>query len=335
MLSDRRQRVLAALIEEYVAHALPVGSNTLTRQYHLGVSSATVRNDLSALENEGYIEQPHTSAGRIPTNVGYRAFVDDLLEHELADDGAGDAELIHELQASATELDDLMTQTSQALTRLTDCLAVVLPPRALSLSIKQITFVALSDYVVMVVIVTETGQVLSRSVEVGQSLASHDLLTIQELFNTLFCEKTFLEIKDNITAEYLSYFSDPLVELLLHEVFACLQENEGSRIQPLGLSSLLTKPEFNRADAAIPFIKMLEDETVLMHLIDPGSDHEKTMVRIGQETSLQGMEGVSVVASHYGRGNAAGIVAVIGPTRMDYSTVIKAVRTARNALQSP
>ena len=138
VLSDRRQRVLSALIEEYVARALPVGSRTLTERYQLGVSPATVRNELSVLEDGGYITQPHTSAGRIPTDFGYRAFVDNLLASDLAGDDERYRPVVDQLRRSASELDALLEQTSSALTRLTDCLSIVLAPSVLNLHLKQL-----------------------------------------------------------------------------------------------------------------------------------------------------------------------------------------------------
>ena len=138
MLSDRRQRVLAALIEEYVARALPVGSRTLAERYKLGVSPATVRNELSILEDEGYIAQPHTSAGRIPTDFGYRTFVDDLLANDSLPDEERYRAVAEDLRKSASELDSLLEQTSSALARLTDCLSIVLAPTVLETRVKQI-----------------------------------------------------------------------------------------------------------------------------------------------------------------------------------------------------
>ncbi|MEG0322431.1 MAG: heat-inducible transcription repressor HrcA, partial [Raoultibacter sp.] len=146
MLSDRRQRVLSALIEEYVARALPVGSRTLVERYQLGVSPATVRNELSVLEDAGYIVQPHTSAGRIPTDTGYRAFVDDLLESGIGTDELAYGNVIEDLKRSAGELDDLIENTSVALTRLTDCLSIVLAPSVLAFRIKQLSLISLTGY---------------------------------------------------------------------------------------------------------------------------------------------------------------------------------------------
>lgn len=136
MLSDRRQIVLRALIEEYIARALPVGSRTLVERYNLGISSATVRNELSLLEEMGYLAQPHTSAGRVPTDFGYRAFVDELLSEANSDDG--EDTLARELRESASDLDDLMDRTSQALARFTDCMTLLVPPRILSVNIRLV-----------------------------------------------------------------------------------------------------------------------------------------------------------------------------------------------------
>ena len=139
MLSDRRQRVLAALIEEYVARAMPVGSRTLTERYELGVSPATIRNELSVLEDGGYISQPHTSAGRVPTDYGYRAFVDRLVQSGSLSEDPDALQSINELRKSAQELDDLLDRTSSALAQFTNCLTIVAPqdkphPRRMGMS---------------------------------------------------------------------------------------------------------------------------------------------------------------------------------------------------------
>jgi len=235
MLSDRRQRVLAALIEEYVERALPVGSRTLTERYGLGVSPATVRNDLSALEEEGYISQPHTSAGRIPTDHGYRAFVDELMESGAIDDDPASAEQFEQLRKSAQELDDLIEKTSKALSQFTDCLTVVSPQN----------------------------------------------------------------------------FDHP---------------------RRLGIMSLMRQPEFAYTQALMPIMQVLEDDTVLLHVLDATAADGDPQVRIGRENETEELSGVSVVACRYGIGADGGIVAVIGPTRMNYTKALTAVRIASRAL---
>ncbi len=331
MLSDRRQRVLAALIEEYVAYALPVGSRTLTERYRLGVSSATVRNELSVLEDEGYIAQPHTSAGRIPTDTGYRAFVDELLEGELADEAA-DERLVEQIRSSAKELDDLVEETSAALTRLTDCLSVVLPPSVMSLHIRQITIVSLTPRRALLVVVAEDGQVLNRSVDFSEDVPAEDLARMQGLLNEVFAGKSLVDIKDSLGPETARELSDPLAQLLLTELFACVKDGDEERAHSLGVSALLSKPEFSSPQRFLPMLQMLEDDTVLLHILGDVDYRGGTVVKIGSENRAEALSGVSVVAAQYGRGPSAGVVAVIGPTRMDYSNVIKAVRAARSML---
>lgn len=236
MLSDRRQRVLAALIEEYVACAMPVGSRTLTERYRFGVSPATIRNELSALEEEGYISQPHTSAGRIPTDFGYRTFVDGIIESGSIGEGSADADALGNLRESAKELDDLLEKTSAALAKFTDCLSIVAGP-------------------------------------------------------------------------------------------------EQAHPKRLGILSLMRQPEFAYTEALLPIMQVLEDDTILLHVLDttaPTGDGPQ--VRIGSENEAEQLAGVSVVACRYGCDSDGGIVAVIGPTRMDYNKALTAVRIASKTL---
>ena len=336
MLSDRRQKVLAALIEEYVARALPVGSRTLTERYQLGVSPATVRNELSVLEDGGYITQPHTSAGRIPTDHGYRAFVDNLLQTDFASE-LNDARyqgVADSLRSCANELDTLLENTSSALTRLTDCLSIVMAPSILKLRIKQLTLVSLSAYHALVVLVTEDGQVFNRHIEFAEEVTAEELSCVQHFLNDVFTGKSVQEIESGLSIGMAEAFRDPVVRIALDEVLACLQEGEQGRAHSLGVTSLLHQPEFSQASSLLPVMEMLEDDTVLLQILDntiQDSDGAP-VVRIGSENTSEQLSGVSVVAGKYGRGDALGVVAVVGPTRMDYSRVIKAVKLATSAL---
>ena len=324
MLSDRRQRVLAALIEEYVARALPVGSRTLTERYKLGVSPATVRNELSILEDEGYIAQPHTSAGRIPTDFGYRTFVDDLLANDSLPDQERYRAVAEDLRKSASELDSLLEQTSSALARLTDCLSIVLAPTVLETRVKQITLVSLTAFRAICVVVTEDGNVFNRQMD----------FTIQVLLSKALCGKSLSDVERGLSFGMKRAFSDPLVRAVLDEVLSCIQEGQTGRTHQLGMSALLAQPEFSHTDAVLPLVQVLEDDTVLLHILDDTACQTdgRPTVRIGSENQASQLSGVSVVASRYGRGDSAGVVAVIGPTRMDYSKVLRAVRIAGTAL---
>lgn len=244
MLSDRRQQILRSLIEEYVSCAMPVGSRTLAENYGLGVSPATVRNELSALEQGGYITQPHTSAGRIPTDMGYREFVDEILVSHAGAHDAMRRSMAAQMRESADRLDELMRRTSEELARLTECLSIVGcmdgDPRS-------------------------TGKLAMR--------------------------------------------------------------------ERLGLSSLMRKPEFHESSSLLPLMEILENDTVYFRVFDDAaSASDGLAIRIGEENAEAGLNCVSVIAGVYGSGSTQGVVAVIGPKRMDYSKVIDAVRAAQSIL---
>lgn len=335
MLSDRRQRVLAALIEEYVARALPVGSRTLTERYQLGVSPATVRNELSVLEDGGYIVQPHTSAGRVPTDAGYRAFVDGLLaEQEAEPQDERCRQAAEELRRSAGELDDLIDRTSSALMRLTDCLSVVLAPSVQRMRIKQLSLVSLTARQAIIVVVTEEGRVANRHIEFAEDVDPESLAEVQRLLGDVFGGRSSEEIERGLSQSMTEAFRNPLVRAVMDEVMLCLQESRIGRAHHSGLSSLMVQPEFSHTDALLPVMQVLEDETVLLHILDGAASCAAGMpsVRIGHENENERLSGVSVVASRYGKGPSAGVVAVIGPTRMDYSRTINAVRMAADTL---
>lgn len=334
MLSDRRQRVLAALIEEYVARALPVGSRTLTERYCLGVSPATVRNELSILEDGGYIAQPHTSAGRIPTDYGYRTFVDKLLLTDLVSDDERYRPVIDRLKQSASELDGLLEQTSLALTRLTDCLSIVIAPSVFNVHIKHLSLISLTLTRALVVLVLEDGQVFNRQMEFAEEVSSDSLARVQQFLSTILSGKSLREIEDGLGQGIAESFHDPLMRMVLDEVLSCLQESDLSRAHRLGISSLLNQPEFRESQALLPVMQVLEDDTVLLHILDEAADQSSGIpsVKIGSENDAEGFSGVSVVASRYGHDDSIGVVAVIGPTRMNYSKAIQAVRIASAVL---
>lgn len=333
MLSERRQRVLRALIEDYIEYALPVGSRTLTERHRLGVSPATVRNDLSALEDAGFIQQPHTSAGRVPTDAGYRTFVDELLSSGLAEEERPHPSMVEELKASASELDALMERTGAALARLTNCLSIVMAPSVFSGRIRQLTLVSLSNYQAIVIVVAEDGQVVNRTITFADEVTCDELAAAQNLLNRVLVGQSARDVRRSLDAGTIEALSDPLVQLIIDEVVECLGESDASRAHSLGISSLLRQPEFSDSKALLPVMEVLEDDRVLLHAFDEAADGDgPVMVRIGHENPASELSGVSIVACPYGRGDSEGVVAVIGPTRMNYERAIRAVRAAQCAL---
>ena len=184
-------------------------------------------------------------------------------------------------------------------------------------------------------VVTEDGQVFNRQMDFAEEVSPDELARVQRFLAEVMGGKSLQEIEDGLGEGMAEAFRDPLVRMALDEVLSCLQESELSRAHRLGVSSLLTKPEFSQSQALLPVMQVLEDDTVMLHILDDAvrQGDGTPSVRIGRENDAAELAGVSVVASRYGRGESAGVVAVIGPTRMDYSKVLRAVRIASAALQ--
>ena len=330
MLSDRRQIVLRALIEEYIARALPVGSRTLVERYNLGISSATVRNELSLLEEMGYLAQPHTSAGRIPTDFGYRAFVDELLSE--SDPDNGEDALARELRESASDLDDLMDRTSQALARFTDCMTLLVPPRILSVDIRLINLVLLTPQHLLTVIVTEDGQVFDRQMDLPRDYSQDEIGKTQEALNNILVGTSLSSTSGELPLG-ASGVHDDLFRMVMAEILACLKDQNAIKAHPLGISHLLGKPEFSDSSCLMPVLEELEGDTMLLRVFNDAAASEEPVVRIGHENDSEALSSVSLIANRFGEAEHSGLILIVGPTRMDYSQVLKAVRAARNVLK--
>ncbi len=332
MLSNRRQQILCALIEEYVANACPVGSRTIAEHHDLGVSPATIRNELSALEEAGYITQPHTSAGRIPTDAGYREFVDEILTAADGDPLLPQPSQIEAIRASADALDDLIERTNAELARFTQCLSVIMAPKQDASRIRQVSLVSLSDHAALVVLVTEDGQVANEHALFADPVFSEDLSQMGVILN---------EGIQGLSAEELAVEGavEPLLKgsaakIIARALRAAAARLTRTRATRSGMSTLLRKPEFHESEALLPVMEILEDDRVLFKALgESGICEGDICIRIGRENASERLFGVSVIAGVYGRGDAQGIVAVIGPTRMDYSRTIGAVRAAQDVLK--
>lgn len=334
MLNERRRLVLQALVEEYISSATPVGSKTLVERYELGCSPATVRNELSILEETGFLTQPHVSAGRVPTDTGYRSFVDDLLTRRSMRSGALDPSAF-ELTAGltlASELDDLMRVTSTALTRLTNCLAIAIAPSVATARVKRLDLLSMAPRRALFVLITESGQVINRHVELAEPTAPERLAEIERSLNAALVTKRASEIvplRDALSATP----EGALVGSLVDEIVDALTEAEGDRLYHVGVPALLAQPEFHDADRALPLIEFLEDGIAVLETLSDALDSHDLTVRIGHENGRAELGNVSIVATNYGTGRSDGLVGVIGPTRMDYDRAIDAVNHVAHGLE--
>lgn len=335
MLSERRRRVLRALIEEYISTAAPVSSRAIVGNHSLGVSSATVRNELYVLEEDGYVVSPHVSSGRIPTDTGYRTFVDELLQNIPENDEeerAADEAISAELLQSADELDLLLKKTSKALNRFTDCLAIVMAPRLTKIALKQIALVKMDSRHVIVVMAVRDGRVLNRVVELEGEHTSEEIRALEMLLNKVYEIRGPVDpISAGDTEVPRFMIREAVAERdlarLTNSIDSCLLEEERDRIHFNGVEDLFSQPELQKMSLALGFARLLDDDLMMFRLLgDCIAAGKGVMVHIGHENSDDSLSDISVVASRYGDNDNAGVVAIMGPTRMDYEKVIDAVR---------
>ncbi|MCL2504091.1 MAG: heat-inducible transcriptional repressor HrcA [Coriobacteriia bacterium] len=328
VLNERRRRVLVALVEEHIASAQPVGSKTLVDRYELGCSPATVRNELAILEETGFVVQPHVSAGRLPTDTGYRDFVDSLLEDEASASLGREPTPIPQ----AAEIDDLMRATSALLTKLTDTMAVILAPSVLLTRVKRINLVPMADTRVLFVLITDSGQVLNHYVELKPGFDASRLSGIEQILNETYVGKRAAEI----AALEESFVCDPadaeVIDAILAEILEVMKETDRGRLFHVGIPALLSQPEFHDSGRARSVLECVEDGFALLEAMSAAFESQGMTVRIGHENARKELGGLSVVAVHYGTSNSDGVVGVIGPTRMDYKRAIDAVSAVADGL---
>ena len=326
-LDARKQQILFALVREYVETAEPVGSTVLVRKHRLAMSPATVRHELAALEDMGYLYQPHISAGRVPTDKTYRLFVDSLTEREgLTEDERGSVERYYAMLRR--EVDGLMRETSALLSRMTSSVAVVLAPTLDHSSLKHVDLVRMSDRRVMIVVITDTGRVVNTLVELDREVDEQGIQKLEEHVNRHLVS---LDLS-GIRRERLRLYARPVAhsELLgevVDTIVRIFAEEQQDRVFLGGTANILRQPEFGEPGRAMAVLDLVERGAELLALIGDAMDLDRVSVMIGGENHLPDTQDIAVIATAYGVGDEAyGSVGLLGPTRMDYARAISAVR---------
>ncbi len=331
MSEDRRLRVLRAIVQDYVQTSEPVGSKALLDRHQLGVSAATVRNDMAALEEEGLIAAPHTSAGRIPTDAGYRVFVDRL--SQVKPMSPAEQRAIGHLLEGAVDLDDVVDRTVRLLASLTRQVAVVQYPSLSRSSVRHVELVPIGGPRLLVVLITTTGRVEQRVVDVGTDLLTDDgeamLATLRTELNAATAGRVLADASTELTS--VPDRLDPAVRDVCRAVVTALEdslvEEREERVVLAGTANLARAGADFTASIG-PVLEALEEHVVLLRLLGTVAEQGGTLaVRIGHENPYAGLQSTSMVTTGYGSGSdlVAGL-GVVGPTRMDYPGAMAAVR---------
>ncbi len=327
MVEDRRLAVLRAIVEDYVSTQEPVGSKALVERHQLGVSPATVRNDMAALEDEGFITQPHTSAGRIPTDKGYRLFVDKLSQVKPL--SAAERRAITTLLEGAIDLDDVVARSVRLLARMTRQVAIVQYPTLSRSTVRHIELVALSSTRVLLVLILSTGRVEQRVVELPSELDDDTAADIRTWVNQAVAGSRLAEASGRLAElpEEVPEDSRGLVAVIVAALIEAMSDHRSDERVLVGGTANLAR--FGDSfDASIkPMLEALEEHVVLLKLLGEATSPSMVTVRIGHEVPYQELSSTSVVATGYGPGDEAlATLGIVGPTRMDYPGTMAAVR---------
>ncbi|TDC70338.1 heat-inducible transcriptional repressor HrcA [Streptomyces hainanensis] len=325
MLSERRLEVLRAIVQDYVGTEEPVGSKALTERHNLQVSPATVRNDMAVLEEEGYIAQPHTSAGRVPTDKGYRLFVDKLADVKPL--SVAERRAIHSFLESALDLDDVVARTVRLLAQLTRQVAVVQYPSLSRSTVRHVELLALAPARLMLVLITDTGRVEQRMVDCPAPFGEMSIADLRARLNSRIVGERFAEVPRLVADLADSFESEErgTVSVVLSILLETLVEEKEERLM-IGGTANLTRFGQDFPLTIRPVLEALEEHVVLLKLLGEAKDPGMT-VRIGHENAHEGLTSTSVVSVGYGSGGeAVAKLGVVGPTRMDYPGTMGAVR---------
>ena len=324
MVEDRKLAVLRAIVEDYVSTQEPVGSKALVERHQLGVSPATVRNDMAALEDEGFITQPHTSAGRVPTDKGYRLFVDRLTA--LKPMSAAERRAIATILDGAVDLDDVVQRSVRLLAQLTRQVAVVQYPTLSRSTVRHIELVSLTPNRLLVILILSTGRVEQRLVELETTLDEADLGELRSRLNVAAAGKVIAEAAAALRAAVPERDGGATAAVVDTVVEAFSDHRSDERIAVGGAANLARFGE--SFDTAVrPLLEALEEHVVLLKLLGEAHTGGTLTVRIGAEGPYQELAATSVIATGYGPGQESlATLGVVGPTRMDYPGSMAAVR---------
>jgi heat-inducible transcriptional repressor len=332
VLKPRQEKILRAVIEEYIASGFPVGSKFLSERHGLDVASSTIRSDLAYLEEIGLLAHPHTSAGRVPTDDGYRYYVESLVTERPA---AGAPALPGvERQRVRSEIDEALQETAEALSRVTELLAVVSAPSLTSTTIKHIEVLRLQPYLVMVVVITTSGRVIKRvfafEQPVDEGLVDYARAYLNECLTGVRLGTRLIDT--TLSGAELGQRERGFLQTIM-PAFRVVAEEEAQSLHMGGASRLLQRLSAQGFTNLNELLSMLEERYNLLELLYDALHTDDVYLRIGHEMSAPSLQACSLVAANYGVANRnLGTVSVLGPTRMDYPQVIGMVRAAAGEL---
>ena len=326
MMDERKRQVLQAIIDDYISTAEPIGSRTIARKYGLGVSPATIRNEMSDLEALGYLEHPHTSAGRVPSAKGYRFYVDCLMGPTNLSDN--DTALISQwFEQKVRRIDEVFGETVKMIGRITKNVSLLVTPQAQACRFKYIQFLPFDETRIVVLVVTDAGVMENRLMEVPEGTSPEELQRVANVLNHrldgLMLGDIQASLLENIKSEVLP--RPELLESALALLKNAARAGTQEKVYMSGATQLLNQPEFRDVQKMRNLLSMLEEEKLLYDILHT-QDGNGVIVTIGQENKFSGIQDCSVIqASFRLDGQLVGTLAVLGPTRMEYARTMAVI----------
>ena len=328
-LSDREKLILRSIIQQFILTASPVGSRNITKKYDIGFSPATVRNIMSDLEEFGFIDHPHTSAGRIPTDKGYRFYVDSLMEIQKIKNSEKGI-INKEFKIEQIETDEILRLTTAILSNITKQLACVTYPRLDSGIMSKLQIVSLSSSRILIVISIKGGLVKTITMEINSVIEPAQIESVQSLLNERLCGLTFREIRSSFSERFrdVEEGQRPVIRLFVDSVDKIFKDiSSKDNVYLTGASNIIKQPEFEDPEKFPGIVELIENKDIIIHILDKGTDSasDQVFISIGSENQDRKLEEYSFVSKEYTIGSTSGTLGIIGPKRMEYSKVVAIV----------
>ena len=320
IMDERKKNILHALIQDYIATAEPIGSRTIARKYNLGVSSATIRNEMADLEEMGFIEQLHTSSGRVPSDKGYRFYVDFLMKK--MDISPPEEQFIHDqLKENIQHMEKLFKKTSDVLSQFTNCIALAMGPLVSETTVEQIQLLPMQNDKVLLMVISDKGVVDNGVISFSGNYDKDTLAIVSEI---LSCKLKGHRLKDiNKTVLQEIYFElagyKKLVTSVLDFMEEILKVSDKAKVYTGGMLNILNQPEFKDVETLRSLMALLEEQAVLRQVLKETSSESGLTISIGGENKYEGIHNCSIITATYTvNGKIIGTVGILGPTRMAY-----------------
>ncbi|MDD2630091.1 MAG: heat-inducible transcriptional repressor HrcA [Limnochordia bacterium] len=332
-MDDRKRRILEAITDDYIFTAEPVGSRTIARRHNLGVSAATIRNEMSDLEEHGFLHQPHTSAGRIPSDKGYRFYVDVLMEPDLIE-LAERIRIKREINAKRREIEDAISYATRLLAVLTQYTSIALAPSLSMSRFRHVRIVPLEEKNVMVISVIDPGFVQNKILESSEPISEQSANHMSDYLSHLLRTLTINDLTKGVINELRNVIQDAMLfQDFMELLVAGLDSRPQERIYLDGATNLLEQPEFKDVEKARTLLRVLEGRHVIFDLLDPANVTGGLRVIIGSEHKYEELQSCSIVmATYHIKGEVFGSMGVLGPTRMNYRRTLSLVQFMAESL---